>query len=74
MIAEPSLIRSVRPREPAEDADGVRAPGLGDPDGVEAEPLGLLHEREQVGGVRAGRRVTEAEAELHRAADPTMWS
>ena len=53
------------PRQPAEDADRVRAPGLRDPDGVEAEPLGFLHEREQLGGVRAGRRVAEAEAEFH---------
>ena len=73
MIAEPSLIRSVLRREPAEDADRVGAPGLGDPDRVEAEPLRLLHEREEVGRVRAGRRVAEAETELHRAADPTMW-
>src|SRR4051812_25494567 len=57
------------PREPAEDADRVGAPGLRDPDRVEAEPLRLLHERIQIGGIRAGWRVPEAETELHRA-DP----
>src|SRR5207253_9052325 len=51
--------------EPAEDADRVGAPGLGDPDRVEAEQLRLLHERKQVGGIRAGRRVAEAQTQLH---------
>src|SRR5262249_46934654 len=62
----------LRPRrEPAEDADGVGAPRFRDPNGIEAEPLRLLHERKQIGRVRAGRCVAEAEAQLH-AADPTV--
>ena len=51
--------------EPGEDGDRVGAPRLGGPDGVVAEPLRLLRHRHELGGIRAGRRVAEVEAELH---------
>ena len=49
MIAVPSRMRSVCAGQPGEDGHGVRAVGLGGPDGVVAEPLGLLHELELLG-------------------------
>ena len=48
MIAEPTLIRRRRRREPGEHGDGVGAPGLRRPGRVEAEPLGLLRELDQL--------------------------
>ena len=49
MIAEPTLIRLGLRGEPREHGDRVGAPGLGGPDGVVAEPLRLLHERDELG-------------------------
>ena len=50
MIAVPSRMRSVCAGEPGEDRHRVRAVGLGGPDRVVAEPLGLLHELELLAG------------------------
>ncbi len=44
-MPEPSRILRGLPGEPAEHGGGVGAVGLGGPDGVVAEPLGLLDDR-----------------------------
>ena len=66
MIAEPTLIRLVDAASHASTVTGVGAPGLGGPDGVVAELLGVLHERHELRRVRSRRRVAEIDAELHR--------
>ncbi len=47
-MPEPRRILRGLPGEPAEHGGGVRAVGLGGPDGVVAEPLGLLDDAELV--------------------------
>jgi ATP-binding cassette, subfamily B, bacterial len=60
-------------REPGEDRDAVGAPRLGRPCRVEAEPLGFLRERDELGGIRPRRGVPHVEAEAHRCdASPAM--
>ena len=52
-------------REPGEDRDRVGAVGLGGPDRVVAEPLGLLDELELLGGAEPEAPVADVDAELH---------
>ena len=54
-IAEPSLIVDGRLGEPGEDRRRVGAVGLGGPDAVVAEPLGLLHELRAAAGASSPR-------------------
>src|SRR5207248_532251 len=53
------------PGEPAEHGGGVGAVGLGGPDGVVSQPLGLLDDVELVGGAEAQAPVADVDAELH---------
>ena len=72
-IAEPSLIVDVRPGQPAEDRRGVRAVGLGGPDGVIAQPLGLLDDlalivggQAQIPSIRCARRASRLQDPFQR--------
>ena len=62
------LDRRRQPGEPAEDRRGVRAVGLGGPDRVIAEPLGLLDDLALVVGGESEAPVADVDAELHAAA------
>src|ERR1700747_2650000 len=64
-IPDPRRILDVCPASPASTGGGVGAVGLGRPDGVVAQPLGLLDDVQLVLRAEAQTPVSDVHAELH---------